>query len=142
MTDHPERKPGNRPRIGPIDGDPVTSHPHLDKLSPQQRALRLAVIQEFKAKKVKKYVEKQVQYINANTRIAEGIKFLFDEEGRPPPNMPMEDIVAERRHIEYEIRWFEAILDELRNRLVRVKEIEEHALDLLAERFAREHKDE
>ena len=71
MTDNPERKPGNRPRLGPIDGDPVTSHPDLSKLSKQQQALRLAVIQEFKAKKVKKYVEKQVQYINANSRIAD-----------------------------------------------------------------------
>lgn len=142
MSDPNERPAGTRPKIGPIDGDPVTSHPHLDALSPQQRALRLAVIKEFKAKKVKKFVEKQVQYINANSRIAEGIKFLFDEDGRPPPNMPMEDIVAERRQIEYEIKWFEAILEELHNRLVRVKEIEEHALDLLAERFTQEQKDE
>jgi hypothetical protein len=127
--------PGTRAKIGAIDGDPVTSHPHLDALSEQQRALRLAVIQEFKSRKVKKYVEKQVRHINVNERVAEGIEFLFDEEGRPPKNMPMEDIVAERRQIEYQIRWFEAILDELQNRLVRVKEIEDHALDLLAKDF-------
>ncbi|GAA0747605.1 hypothetical protein LRH25_23205 [Ideonella azotifigens] len=138
MSDPNERPPGNRPKIGHIDGDPVTSHPKLDTLSENQRALRLAVIKEFKAKKVKKFVEKQVQHINTNQRIAEGIKFLFDEEGRPPPNMPMEDIIAERRHIEYEIRWFEAILEELHNRLVRVKEIEDHALDMLADRFTEE----
>lgn len=133
-----KRAPGQRPRIGHIDGDPVTSHPHLDKLSPSQRALRLAVIKEFKAKKVKKFVEKQIQYINPNVRVAEGIRFLFDENGRPPPNMPMEDIISERRRIEYEIRWFEAILIELKDRLVRVKEIEELALDALSQRFNEE----
>ncbi|MFZ2989523.1 hypothetical protein [Ideonella sp.] len=138
MSDPKQRVAGTRPKIGPIDGDPVTSHPKLDALSAQQRALRLAVIKEFKAKKVKKYVEKQVQQINMNERVAEGIKFLFDEDGRPPPNMPMEEIVAERRQIEHEIRWFEAILEELNNRLVRVKEIEDHALDVLADRFSEE----
>lgn len=138
MSSPEELAPGTRPRIGPIDGDPVTSHPHLEDLSEQQRALRLAVIQEFKARKVKKYVEKQVQYINVNERVAEGIQFLFDEEGRPPKNMPMEDIVAERRQIEYQIKWFEAILEELQNRLIRVKEIEDHALDLLAKGFDHE----
>jgi hypothetical protein len=138
MTAPHERPPGTRAHIGPIDGDPVTSHPNLDALSEQQRALRLAVIQEFKSRKVKKYVEKQVQHINVNERVAEGIQFLFDEEGRPPKNMPLEDIVSERRQIEYQIKWFEAILDELQNRLVRVKEIEDHALDLLGKDFGDE----
>lgn len=138
MSDTPKRSTGTRPRIGPIDGDPVTSHPKLAALTPAQRALRLAVIKEFKAKKVKKFVEKQVQYINPNQRVAEGIRFLFDEQGNPPANMPLEDIIAERRHIEYEIKWFEAILTELHDRLVRIKEIEQESLDMLAHRFSEE----
>jgi len=71
-------KEGNRPKIGPIDGDPVTTHPDLDKLSPYQRGLREALLREFKARKVKKFVEKQVKYINANRQVAEEIKILFD----------------------------------------------------------------
>ena len=120
-----------RQRLGPIEGDPVTSHPDLDGLSPHQRALRLAAIQEFKAKKVKKYFEKQISQINTNMRVADGIRFLFDEHGRPPSNAPLEDIIEERRRIEHDIRWFDALLTELRNRLVKVKEIEDQALDLL-----------
>lgn len=123
--------PGLRERIGPIDGNPVTTHPNLEALAPNQRALRLAAIKEFKAKKVRKFIETQVTHINGSTRIAEGIRFLFDEHGRPPPNAPLEDIVAERRRIEYEIRWFEAILIELNDRLVKVKEIEDMAFDLI-----------
>lgn len=122
-----------RQKIGPIDGNPVTTAPNLEALTPHQRALRLAVIREFKAKKVKKFVEKQVRHINANRRVAEGIKFLFDEHGRPPANMPIEDIIEERKRIEYEIKWFDALTSELRNRLVRVKEIEDYALDLLGQ---------
>lgn len=133
MNDPDNRDKGMRKKIGPIDGDPVTTAPDLDALTPHQRALRLAVIREFKAKKVKKFIEKQVEHINANRRVAEGITFLFDEHGRPPPNMPIEDIIEERKRIEYEIKWFDAITTELRNRLIKVKEIEDYALDLLAQ---------
>ena len=131
MNDSMERTKRLRQKIGPIDGEPVTTNPDLDSLTPHQRALRLAVISEFKAKKVKKFVEKQVQHINTNQRIAEGIKVLFDEHGQPPGNAPIEDIVEERRLIEYQIAWFEAITTELQNRLVKVKEVEDYALDML-----------
>jgi hypothetical protein len=124
-------RPGNRPKLGPVQGEPVTTKPDLGSLTPRQRALRLAVIREFKAKKVKKFVEKQVQHLNTNRQIVEGIKFLFDEHGAPPRNAPLEDIVQERRNIEYQIRWFEAVLAELRNRLVKVREIEDYAFETL-----------
>jgi hypothetical protein len=120
-----------RNKIGPIAGDPVTTAPNLDDLSPHQRALRLAVINEFKARKLKKFVEKQVAHINTNVQVADAIRFLFDEHDRPPPNAPIEDIIEERRRIEYEIRWFEAITVELRDKLLKIKEIENYALDLL-----------
>lgn len=126
-------KPGRRKRLGPIDGSPVTAKPDLESLTPQQRALRLAVLQEFKAKKVKQFIEKQVEHINTNRQLAEGIQFLFDELGRPPQNAPLEDIIHERRNIEYQIRWLEAILSELRSRLGRVREIEDYAFERLGE---------
>jgi len=43
----------------------------------------------------------------------------------------MEDIIAERRQIEYQIKWFEAMVLELQTRLLRVREIEALALDVL-----------
>ena len=122
---------GTRPRIGPIQGDPVTTHPDLESLSPYQRGLREALLREFKARKVKKFVEKQVKYINANRQIAEEIKILFDEHGQAPANAPMEDIIAERRQLEYQLKWFEAMTLELQTRLLRVREIEALALDVL-----------
>ncbi|HSW05273.1 hypothetical protein [Aquabacterium sp.] len=131
MSDPTKPKPGTRQKIGPIEGNPVTTHPNLDKLSAYQRGLREALLREFKARKVKKFVEKQVQYINANRQVAEGIKILFDEHGQPPANAPMEDIIAERRQLEYQIKWFEAMAEELRTRLLRVREIETLALDVL-----------
>jgi hypothetical protein len=117
--------------LGTIQGDPVTTHPNLEALTPRQRALRLAVIREFKAKKVKKFLETQVEHLNTNRQVVEGIKFLFDEHGAPPRNAPLEDIVEQRRNIEYQIRWFEALLTELRNRLIKVKEIEDYAFESL-----------
>ena len=131
MSDSSSGRP-LRTKIGPIDGDPVTTHPHLDELTPTQVALRDALLREFKSRKAKKFVEKQVQYINGNRQVAEGIKILFDEHGQAPANAPMEDIVAERRQLEYQIKWFEAMALELQTRLLRVREIEALALDVLA----------
>lgn len=139
MDDAASRKPtgptdlkeGGRQKIGPIQGDPVTTHPDLDNLSPYQRGLREALLREFKARKVKKFVEKQVKYINANRQVAEEIKILFDEHGQAPANAPMEDIIAERRQLEYQVKWFEAMTLELQTRLLRVREIEALALDVL-----------
>ena len=130
-TGRPELQEGRRTAIGPIQGDPVTTHPDLESLSLYQRGLREALLREFKARKVKKFVEKQVKYINANRQIAEEIKILFDEHGQAPANAPMEDIIAERRQLEYQVKWFEAMTLELQTRLLRVREIEALALDVL-----------
>jgi len=131
MTQPPTHRPKLRAKLGPIQGDPVNKRPNLEALTPRQRALRLAVIHEFKAKKVRKFIEKQVEHLNTNRQLVEGIKFLFDEEGSPPRNAPLEDILEERRSIEYQMRWFEAILIELRSRLVKIKEIEDYAFESL-----------
>lgn len=130
--DKPDR-PAPREPIGPITGKPVTTHPDLAQLTPQQRALRQAVIREFKAKKMRKFVERQVEHINMRIQVGEGIRFLFDEHGRPPANAPLEDIVWQRQQVEYQIKWFEAVLTELQGTLVRIKEIEDQALDYLSE---------
>lgn len=132
MTESAFDPPPRRARIGPVQGDPVTTHPDLDRLTPQQRALREALLREFKSRRAKKFVEKQIQYINANRQVAEGIKILFDEHGQPPANAPLEDIIEERRQLEYQVKWFEAMLLELQTRLLRVREIETLALDVLA----------
>lgn len=126
--------PGNSPRkrITPVPENPVTRRPDPSLLSTHQRALRAAVVDAFNAKKARRFMERHVNHISVNRDIADGIKFLFDEHGRPPSNAPLEDIVDERRKVEYQIRWFEAALLELRNRLVRVKEVEDYALEMLS----------
>ena len=64
--------------------------------------------------------------------MAEGIKFLFDDQGRPPPNASLEDIIEERRKIDYQIVWLEAVLSELRHRLIKIREVEDYALEMLS----------
>jgi hypothetical protein len=124
-------KPG-RERLSPVPVDPQTGRPDPALLEPHQRALRAAMMDSFNAKKARRFLEKQVKHINVNRDLADGIKFMFDEHGRPPANAPLEDIVDERRRIEYQIKWFEGILMELNNRLVRVKEVEDYAFEMLA----------
>ena len=76
----------------------------------------------FNAKKARTFLQKQVHHISTNRELADGIKFLFDEHGRPP-NMPIEDIVEERRMVEYHLMWVEGVLNELRHRLIKIKEV-------------------
>ncbi len=123
--------PVPRKRLSPAAENTETGRPDPAFLSPHQRALRSAMVDAFNAKKARRFLERNVNHININREMAEGIKFLFDEHGRPPGNMPLEDIVDERRRVEYQIKWFEGVLLELRNRLIRVREIEDYALEML-----------
>lgn len=126
-----DQKP-QRKRLSPSPENPATGRLDPSLLSPHQRALRAAMIDAFNAKKARRFIERNVRHIAVNRELADGIKFLFDEHGFPPANAPLEDVVEERRRIEYQIVWFEGILLELKNRLVRVKEVEDYALEMLA----------
>jgi hypothetical protein len=131
---NPDAEPvvAERAYLSPAPIDPKTGRPDHTQLKPHQAALRQAVVDAFNAKKARKFLQKHVHHISTNRELAEGIKFLFDEHGRPPPNAPLEDIVEERQKIEYEILWVEGVLLELRHRLIKVKEVEDYALEMLS----------
>lgn len=135
MSDPQDNGKPARKRLSPVPENPLTQRLDASLLSPHQSALRQAVVDAFNAKKARRFLERHVKHISTNRDLADGIKFLFDEHGRPPANAPLEDIVDERRRIEYQIKWFEGTLLELRNRLVRVKEVEDYALEMLARKF-------
>lgn len=118
--------------LTPAPIDPVTGRPDPGKLNPQQAALRQAVVDAFNAKKARSFLQKHVHHVSVNRELSEGIRFLFDEAGRAPANAPLEDIVEERRRIEYQLRWLEGALQELKHRLVKIREVEDSALELLA----------
>ena len=101
-------------------------------MQPHQQALRQSVVDAFNAKKARSFLQKQVHHINTNRELAEGIRFLFDEHGRSPANAPLEDVVHERRMIEYHVLWLESVLTEMRHRLVKIREIEDYALEMLS----------
>lgn len=124
-------KAGARNKIGTVTSEVTSTRHRPEGLSEAQNALREATLNHFKANKVRSFITKHVQYINSNRQVADSIRFLFDEHGRPPANAPLEDIIAERKRIEADIRWFEAMCSELKNKLVQVKEIEDMALELM-----------
>jgi hypothetical protein len=119
-------------RLSPVPVNPETQRPDPALLSQHQEALRQAMINVFTAQKARRSLERQVEHISPNRNLAEGIKILFDDKGRPPPNAPLEDIVEERRRLEYHVMWFEGILAELKNRLVRTREVEDYAFEMLS----------
>lgn len=119
-------------RLSPVPVNPETQRPDPTMLAQHQEALRQAMINVFTAQKARRSLERQVEHISPNRNLAEGIKILFDDKGRPPPNAPLEDIVEERRRLEYHVMWFEGILAELRNRLVRTREVEDYAFEMLS----------
>ena len=120
-----------RERLSPAPLDPMTGRSDPSQMKPHQAALRQAVVDSFNAKKARTFLQKQVHHISTNRELADGIKFLFDEHGRPP-NMPIEDIVEERRMVEYHLMWVEGVLNELRHRLIKIKEVEDYAFEMLA----------
>jgi hypothetical protein len=83
---------------------------------------------------VKEYIATQVEYINATRQIGEAIRFLMDSSGRLPANAPLEDIIAEREKMENQIKWLEAICSELRINITKIKEIEESAFEMIAQK--------
>jgi hypothetical protein len=119
-------------RLSPVPVNPETQRPDPTMLTQHQEALRQAMINVFTAQKARRSLERQVEHISPNRNLAEGIKILFDDKGRPPANAPLEDIVEERRRLEYHVMWFEGILAELRNRLVRTREVEDYAFEMLS----------
>ena len=133
MTDQDKPQPGPGPRIkiGLIDTEPASMEKVVEGLTPLQQTMREATISHFKANKIKKYVSEQTEYVNPSRQIGEAIRFLFDEQGRPPANAPLEEIIAERKKIEAQIGWLEALSQELRNNLIKIKEIEDLALEML-----------
>jgi hypothetical protein len=138
MSDEKTSKLIGSKRLAPVPVNPNTLRPDPTKLAPHQEALRQAMLNVFTAQKARRSLERQVQHISPNRNLAEGIKILFDDKGRPPANVPLEDIVEERRRLEYHVMWFEGILAELRNRLVRVKEVEDYAFEMLSRSSAEE----
>ena len=121
----------SRERLSPAPLDPMTGRSDPSQMKPHQAALRQAIVDSFNAKKARTFLQKQVHHISTNRELADGIKFLFDEHGRPP-NMPIEDIVEERRMVEYHLMWVEGVRNELRHRLIKIKEVEDYAFEMLA----------
>ena len=126
-------KKGFRKTIGLVTSEAASTSHKPEELTEAQNALREATLNHFTANNVRSFITKHIQYINSNRQVADSIRFLFDEHGRPPSNAPLEDIIAERKKIEAEILWFEAMCSELTNKLVQVKEIEDMALEFLEE---------
>lgn len=125
----PSMEPENRKKIGLIDTESEDLEQTLEVLNPQQKALREAALKKFKINKVRGYITDQIEHINPNRQIADSIRFLFDEHGKPPANLPLEDIITERKKIEAQIRWFEALCSALRDEFRKIKEIEDHAIE-------------
>jgi hypothetical protein len=124
-------EPKKRERLSPV---PLDKRGMVDpsQMAPHQAALRQSVVDSFNAKKARTFLQRQVNHIMASRELATGIKFLFDENGRAPANAPLEDIIEERRMVEYHLMWLESLVLEMRHRLVKVREIEDAALEVLA----------
>lgn len=126
-----DAKPGERRQIGLVDTAARKTEDIVSRLSKPQQTLREAAIKHFGQNKVKAYIATQTEYVNVAQQIGEAVRFLFDDKGRAPANMPLEEVIAERKRIEKNIMWLAALSDELKNNLVQIREIEDAALDLL-----------
>jgi hypothetical protein len=119
-----------RERLAPA---PLDDHGRVDtsKMSAPQDAMRQSVVEWFHAKKSSNYLQQQINHIVSTRELINGIQFLFDEKDHAPANAPLEDIVEQRRMIEYRLLWLESFAAEMRDRLHKMREIEEAALEVL-----------
>jgi hypothetical protein len=124
-------QPAERQQIGLVDTSARKTEDIVARLSKPQQTLREAAIKHFGQNKVKAYIATQTEYVNVAQQIGEAVRFLFDDKGRAPANMPLEEVIAERKRIEKNISWLQALLDELKENLKQIREIEDAALDLL-----------
>lgn len=124
---------GDRDKIGLVETEPKSTSITPEGLNPRQAAMREAAVRHFKSNKSKAYISGQLKHVNSREQLGQAIKFLFDNNGNPPPLAPIEDIIMERKKTEAKIEWLEAICSELRNALSQLKEFEEGALELLGQ---------
>lgn len=121
----PEDRP--RERIG----DLAVSEVKRKDSNPLKKELRQEVFRQFVINKFKRKLGRHVEYIVGTREISGAVKYLFDEHGVPPENVPLEDIVAKRVDLEAQLKWLDVISAELRNTLTSVKEIEDSANALM-----------
>ncbi|MCH2169960.1 hypothetical protein MK489_04175 [Myxococcota bacterium] len=99
--------------------------------TPLRKELRQELVRQFVLKKFRRNLDRHVEHISSSRELADTVKYLFDEHGEPPPNAPIEDIIARRQELESQIRWLDVLAGELRTRLTSLREIEEAALELV-----------
>jgi hypothetical protein len=117
-------------KIGAIPGEPVRVGHEPEGMTEEQSALRDAIVNRFTVNKMKRYVTEQLKYINFNRHISDTVKILFDENGKPPANAPLPDIIEARVQLESQLAMLEAICAVLRNHIVEIKEIENAAFEM------------
>jgi hypothetical protein len=92
-------------------------------------SLQNVVMYEFRAKKQKKFVEKNVTNIHTNVMIIQGAKVAFDDTWMPQADDQPSVIVDKRRQVRHLIEWFEAAQMQVRSSQIRLREIESQALE-------------
>lgn len=118
-------------KIGIIGTEPRRVGYTPEGLTKRQKDLRDAVVNRFSSNKVKKYITEQINYINYQRYVSDGLKILFDENGNLPESLQINDIMKTRKQLESHIQMLEAICSALRQQVVEIKEIENAAFEAL-----------
>ncbi|MCX5901718.1 MAG: hypothetical protein NTX06_13485 [Proteobacteria bacterium] len=130
----PPMQLGVRKKIGLVETEPKNAEQTPEGLTKHQQSLRESAIKRFKSKKIEKFVSKQIEHFKSTQEVAEVITFFFDENGKPPSNLSLEDIIAERNNLKAQIHWIHAIRSEMQNKLALLKKREALALALILDK--------
>ena len=130
----PSMQLGVRKKIGLVETEPKNAEQTPEGLTKHQQSLRESAIKRFKSKKIEKFVSKQIEHFKSTRQVAEVITFFFDENGKPPSNLSLEDIIAERNNLKAQIHWIHAIRSEMQNKLALLKKREALALALILDK--------
>jgi hypothetical protein len=127
----------DRPRIGDIRAPGPLED--LPQLPPFLQSLRDDLQRRVKARHVKGHIKRELSHINGSREIASSVRLLFDGQGRPTGNLSLKDIIKYRQKVETDIRWLTAILSELNDDLLAVRDLEDAAMDVASVQQAEEN---
>jgi hypothetical protein len=75
---------------------------------PEKERMRLELIAAFRKEKIGRKIRQHIEEITDEDALGESVSYLFDTEGRPPANAPLESIIKQQRNLSAQIKWLDA----------------------------------
>lgn len=70
--------------------------------------MRQELIAAFRKEKIGRKIRRHIEEITDEDALGESVSYLFDSDGNPPANAPLESIIKQQRSLSAQIKWLDA----------------------------------